>query len=123
VIARCADEACKTPSQSLLELYRLDCAYAAVGDDKTAFDGSRSSRIGVFRIALTADSDALPAGRVWVRSFWDALHPRATGAGGYINPITEQDDDRCGASYRPAEYDPDNVSRHNAHIKPALQPI
>lgn len=126
-------QARKTPPQSLLELYRLDGAYAAVGEDETAFGGSRSSRIGVFMVALTADSDALPAGRAWVRSFWEALRPHATGAGGYINAMAEVDDDRVRASYGPAKYerlaqikakyDPDNVFHHNANIKPALQPI
>jgi hypothetical protein len=40
-------QARKTSPLSLLELYRLDGAYAAVDDDETAFGGSRSSRIGV----------------------------------------------------------------------------
>ncbi len=68
-----------------------------------------------------------------VRSFWEALRPHATGAGSYINAMTEIEEDRVRASYGPAkyerlarikaEYDPDNVFHHNVNVKPALQPI
>ena len=46
----------------------------------------------------------------------------------YINVLVEQDDARVPESYGPkfdrlqwikAKYDPDNVFRHNANIKPA----
>lgn len=125
-------QARKGSPQSLLELYRLGGAYAAVGEDETAFGGRRCDRMGVFIIGLTADSESLHAERRWVRSFWDALRPYATGAGGYINAMAEPDDDRVRASYGPAkyerlaqikaEYDPDNVFHRNANIKPAVQP-
>lgn len=125
-------QARKASPRSLLELYRLGGAYAAVGEDETAFGGRRCDRAGIFIIGLTADSESLPAERRWVRSFWDALRPYATGAGGYINAMAEADDDRVRASYGPAKYerlarikavyDPDNVFHRNANIKPAVQP-
>ncbi len=117
----------------MVELYRLGGAYAEVGDDETAFGGSRSTRFGAFMIGLTADPESLPDARGWVRSFWEALHRHATDAGSYVNAMADIEEDRVRASYGPAkyerlarikaEYDPDNVFHHNANIKPALQPI
>ena len=126
-------EARKASPRSLLELVRLDGAYTKVGQDETAFGGTRSGRISVNIIAMTDDSESLAAERTWVRSFWDALCPHAAGIGSYLNAMAEIEQDRVQASYGPvkyerlarikAEYDPDNVFHRNANIKPALQPI
>jgi FAD/FMN-containing dehydrogenase len=69
------------------------------------------------------------AERAWVRDFWNAMRPHATGAGGYVNFMSEVDEDRVRASYGAAkyqrlarikaEYDPDNVFHLNANIRPA----
>jgi FAD/FMN-containing dehydrogenase len=68
------------------------------------------------------------ADRTWVRNFWDAMRPHATGSGGYVNFMAEADEDRVRASYGEAkyqrlarikrQYDPDNVFHLNANIKP-----
>jgi FAD/FMN-containing dehydrogenase len=126
-------QARKTSPRSMLQLVRLDGAYAEVGEDDTAFGGSRSARIAVTIVGTTEDLTALAAERAWVRSFWEALRPHATGAGSYINAMAEIEDDRVRASYGPAKYerlarvkavyDPDNVFHLNANIQPALQPI
>jgi FAD/FMN-containing dehydrogenase len=123
----------KTSPQSMLELVRLAGAYTEVGEDDTAFGGSRSPRISVNIVAITDDLTVLAAERAWVRSFWEALRPHATGAGGYVNAMAEMEEDRVRASYGPAKYerlarvkavyDPDNVFHLNANIQPALQPI
>jgi hypothetical protein len=123
----------KTSPQSMLELVRLAGAYTEVGEDDTAFGGSRSPRISVNIVAITDDLTVLAAERAWVRSFWEALRPHATGAGGYVNAMAELEEDRVRASYGPtkyerlarvkAVYDPDNVFHLNANIQPALQPI
>ncbi len=123
----------KTSPRSMLELVRLDGAYTEVGEDDTAFGGSRSPRISVNFVAVTEDLTLLAAERAWVRSFWEALRPHATGAGSYVNAMAEMEEDRVRASYGPAKYerlarvkaayDPDNVFHLNANITPALQPI
>ena len=74
------------------------------------------------------DREVYEADRTWVRNFWDAMRPHATGAGGYVNFMVEADEDRVRASYGEAkyrrlarikaEYDPDNVFHLNANIKP-----
>ncbi len=126
-------QACKISPRSMLELLRLGGAYAEVGEDETAFGGSRANRISVNMIGVTEDSELLAAERAWVRSFWEALRPHATGVGGYVNAMTEIEEDRVRATYGPAkyerlarikaEYDPDNVFHLNVNIIPALQPI
>ncbi len=89
----------KASPQSMLHLFRLDGAYAQVGEAETAFGGSRSSRISANIVALTDDVELLAPERAWVRSFWDALRPHATGAGGYINTMADIEEDRVRASY------------------------
>ena len=103
-------------------------AYEDVGADDTAFGGPRSG-YGVYAIGLTETPEQLPAERDWVRSFWQALQPHASGIGTYVNTMVELDEDRIRASYGPNKYarlaeikrryDPDNLFHLNANIKPA----
>ena len=82
-------------------------------------------------IAATApDPELLATDRAWVRSFWDALQPYASGSGSYVNFQNDADDERVRASYGAAkydrlarikaQYDPDNLFHKNANIKPAV---
>jgi FAD/FMN-containing dehydrogenase len=112
----------KTSPLSFVPVFPLDGAYRTVADDETAFGG-------IAAIAPTAE--LLEADRPWVRSFWEALRPHASNAGGYVNFMTDADADRVrtayGAKYErlaeiKAEYDPENVFRRNANIVPALAP-
>jgi hypothetical protein len=114
---------------SALLLYRLDGAFSAVDDAETAFSGGRSPRFAPFVLGVTAEGEALPAERRWVRGFWDALRPHAMAGGdGYVNGTAEFADDRVRGSYGPvkyerlarikAEFDPDNVFLLNANIRP-----
>jgi FAD/FMN-containing dehydrogenase len=114
---------------SMVPVFVLDGAYAAVGADETAFGGNRQARI-VFNIMGGAPTPELYEGeRAWVRSFWEALRPQASNAGGYVNFMVEQEEDRVRAAYGPAKYDrlarikaaydPENVFHLNANIKPA----
>jgi FAD/FMN-containing dehydrogenase len=109
-------------------LVPFDGAYQDVDPDDTAF-GSPRSGYGVYAIGLTTTREQLPAERHWVRSFWQALQPHAHGIVGYVNAMVELDEDRIRASYGPTKYarlaeikrryDPGNLFRLNANIKPA----
>jgi hypothetical protein len=112
----------------------LDGAYSRVGEDDTAFGGSRKARYSFNIAALSPAPDLLEADRAWVRTFWDALLPYSSqGSGSYINFMAEYDEDRVRAAYGPAkyerlakikaDYDRENVFHLNPNIKPALQPV
>jgi FAD/FMN-containing dehydrogenase len=101
-----------------------------VPDNETAFGGSRKARYA-FNISAVCPDPALYDGeRSWVRSFWQALRPHASGVGSYVNFMSEYEEDRVKAAYGTAkyerlarikaQYDPDNVFHLNANIKPAL---
>jgi len=76
---------------------------------------------------VTADPDVLVTDRAWVRSVWEQLRPLARNSGGYVNFMTEADDDRVQGAYCTkydrlagikATYDPGNLVHRNANIKP-----
>jgi hypothetical protein len=115
---------------SFVPLFPLGGAYADVAEDATAFGGSRRARY-VFNIAAICPApDLYEADRAWVREFWEALRPHASGAGSYVNFMAEYEEDRVRAAYGAekydrlarvkAEYDPDNAFHLNANIKPAV---
>jgi FAD/FMN-containing dehydrogenase len=113
---------------SVVMMLPLTGAYAAVGDDETAFGGSRTPCWAVNIAAATDSPEVLATDRAWVRSFWEALRPNAQGSGGYVNFMSELDHDRVRSAYGQkydrlaqvkAAYDPDNVFHRNANIKPA----
>jgi hypothetical protein len=114
---------------SILPIFPLGGAYADVGDEETAFGGSRSARFVFNMDAVAPDAESLAADRAWVRSLWDALRPFAANSGSYVNFMAEYEEDRVRASYGTAkyerlarikgEYDPGNVFHLNANIKPA----
>jgi FAD/FMN-containing dehydrogenase len=114
---------------SFCPTFSLTGAYRVAGDGDTAFGGSRTAGY-VFNVEAAApDRDVYEADRLWVRNFWDAMRPHATGSGGYVNFMAEADEDRVRASYGAdkyqrlarikAEYDPGNVFHLNANIRPA----
>ena len=79
--------------------------------------------------AIAPNAELLAADRSWARSVWQALAAHTNRTGGYVNFMAEDDADRVQAAYGPvkyqrlarikARYDPDNVFRMNANIKPA----
>ena len=114
---------------SLLQIFPMRGAYAAAADDATAFGGRRSPGylIGTVAVALTPELHA--ADRAWVRAMWTSLVPHAGNVGGYVNFMSEYEDDRVRASYGPekyerlaaikGKYDPYNVFHHNVNIRPS----
>jgi FAD/FMN-containing dehydrogenase len=119
----------KRSPMSFCLIFRLDGAYSEVSDDETAFGGRRASRYLINITGIGATPEILRAERAWVRSMWRALRPFARDSGGYVNSMTDNDDERIRASYGPikyqrlarikARYDPSNIFHHNANIKPA----
>ncbi|MDM0085218.1 FAD-binding oxidoreductase [Variovorax sp. J31P179] len=121
----------KSSPLSFCPTFIMPGAYCTPGDADTAFGGSRSASY-VFNIGAAAlDRESYEADRTWVRNFWEAMRPHATGSGGYVNFMMEVDDDRVRASYGEAkyerlarikaEYDPDNIFSLNVNIKPTPQ--
>ncbi|HQR11825.1 MAG TPA: FAD-binding oxidoreductase [Casimicrobiaceae bacterium] len=119
----------KSSPMSFCPVLPLSGKYRTSPDADTAFGGRRSARY-LFNIQGSATDRAMyEADRTWVRDFWDALRPHATGSGSYVNFMSESDADRVRASYGEekygrlarvkAEYDPDNVFHLNANIRPA----
>ena len=118
----------KNSPLSVLIFYRLDGAYSEVPDDATAYSGGRSPRyFGTF-VAMCPTPQLLVPEREWVRSLFDAMQPHMMTNGTYVNVLVEADEARIEASYGPkydrlrrikTKYDPKNVFRRNANIKPA----
>jgi FAD/FMN-containing dehydrogenase len=114
---------------SVALLYPLGGTFSEVGEDDTAFGGARTPHYSVVIVGTALDPEVLAAERIWVRSFWAALQPLASGIGSYVNLMAEFEPDRVRASYGrakyerlariKAKYDPDNVFHHNANIEPA----
>ena len=114
---------------SLTPIFPLGGAYHRPSDEDTAFGGSRAAK-WVFNIAgMAPERGQLDAERDWVRTYYDALLPHASGSGTYVNFLNDADEARVRASYGPAkydrlarikaQYDPDNVFRGNQNIVPA----
>jgi FAD/FMN-containing dehydrogenase len=114
---------------SFCPTFTLCGAYRAVADEDTAFGGSRSASFVFNAEAAAHDRETYEADRAWVRDFWEAMRPHATGAGGYVNFLVEPDEARVRATYGEAKYerlarikaayDPENVFHLNANIRPA----
>jgi FAD/FMN-containing dehydrogenase len=121
----------KSSPMSIMPIFPMGGAYHDPSDSDTAFGGSRASKWLVNIAATAPDPDLLATDRTWVRAFWDALQPYASGSGSYVNFIADTDDEtRVRASYGAAkydrlaqikaQYDPDNIFHRNANIKPAV---
>ena len=118
----------RSPLSEVL-IFPLGEAIADVGDDDTAFGGSRSLRFVVAIEGVASDAETFAHDRQWVRDTWDALRPAAVHDGAYVNLMAEFEGDSLRNTYGTAkfdrlrsikaQYDPTNVFRHNANIPPA----
>ena len=132
-IAVIAEQAPKKNSPlSFVPTFQLDGRYRTKADADTAFGGSRSAGY-VLNIAAHAPPgsprELYEADRAWVRNFWEAMRPHASGSGSYVNFMTDVEEDRVKASYGADKYarlarvkrqwDPDNAFHLNVNIKPA----
>jgi FAD/FMN-containing dehydrogenase len=118
----------KSAPRSVMQFYLLNGAYSQVGDAETAFGGSRSPRLAMFILGMTATREELGAERQWVRDFAAAMEPYTDHQGMYVNAIGEGDDHRIPDSYGDkygrlarikAEFDPANVFHRNRNIPPS----
>jgi FAD/FMN-containing dehydrogenase len=119
----------KSSPMSFLPILALGGAYRDVDDMATAFGGSRMIRFNFDMAAVAPNPELLAADRAWVRSLWEQLLPFANRSAGYINFMSEYEQERVRLTYGPAKYerlaqikakyDPDNVFHLNANIKPA----
>jgi hypothetical protein len=122
----------KSSPLSFCPTFVMTGAYRKHNDAETAFGGSRTAAF-VFNIECGAPTRELyEADRTWVRNFWEAMRPHATGSGGYVNFMVEADEDRVRSAYGAdkyqrlarikADYDPNNVFHLNANIRPTPPP-
>lgn len=118
----------KSSPMSFIQIFSLGGAFADVAEQETAFSGSRATKYLINMTAVAPDAELLATDRAWVHSMWQALHPHASELAGYVNCMADNEN-RVQAGYGPAKYqrlaqikaryDPDNVFRMNANIKPA----
>ncbi|HJT04007.1 MAG TPA: BBE domain-containing protein [Pseudonocardiaceae bacterium] len=114
---------------TFLPIIPLGGAYSDIDDDATAFGDSRRARVNFDMAAVAPNPELLAADRAWVRTLSERLLPYANKSAGYVNFMSEYEEDRVRETYGPAEYerlarikaeyDPDNVFHLNANIKPA----
>ncbi|MBW0008655.1 MAG: FAD-binding oxidoreductase [Pseudonocardiales bacterium] len=122
----------KSSSMSFIPIFSLGGAFADVAEQETAFGGSRATRFVVNMTAIAPDAESLATDRAWAQSVWQALLPHASESDGYVNVMADYDESLVHVAYGPAKYqrlarikaryDPDNVFRINANVKPAPQP-
>jgi hypothetical protein len=121
----------KSSPMSFMALLVLGGKYAETADEDTAFAGSRRTRYVLNITAMATTPELLEADRAWVRAFWADVVPHAGGVGGYVNTMSEFEEDRILASYGAekyrrlssikAKYDPDNLFHLNANIRPGTR--
>jgi FAD/FMN-containing dehydrogenase len=118
----------KASPLSFVPIFVLGGAYQRADGDASAFGGSRDIRYVINISATTPTAEGFEAERAWVRDYWSALVPHAVGVGGYVNFMTEVEDDRVRDAYGPkyerlkkikSAFDPGNVFHLNANITPA----
>jgi FAD/FMN-containing dehydrogenase len=120
----------KSSPMSIVPVFVLGGAYAEVPEDATAFGGRRSAKWLFNMAGISPDPTVLATERTWVRGFFDALVPFSSNSGGYVNFMSEADDDRVRIAYGPekydrlsrikSQYDPDNTFHLNANIRPGV---
>jgi FAD/FMN-containing dehydrogenase len=120
-------QAKKMSPLSFVPIFNFGGAFRRIHEEATAFGGSRDTGYVINISATTPSPEEFEAERSWVRDYWSALLPHATGTGSYVNFMSEYDEDRVRNAYGPkyerlqrikATFDPDNVFHLNANIKP-----
>jgi hypothetical protein len=117
-------------SQIIME--PLGGAVARVGEDDTAL-GRRDVEWVYHALAMWMEPDqaSADANMEWARALADDMRPHTTD-GVYLNYTSDTGDERVRSTYGPTKYDrlvalkdrydPDNLFRLNANIKPSGRP-
>jgi FAD/FMN-containing dehydrogenase len=118
----------KVPTvNSLMHLYPIDGAVQRVRPDETAF-AYRDVSFACVIAGIWPDPADTEANTKWARDYWSAIHPYSGTDGGYVNFMSEDDQDRAEANYGSnyarlsqikATYDPANLFHLNQNIEPA----
>ncbi|MBZ5739482.1 FAD-binding oxidoreductase [Nocardioides mangrovi] len=112
---------------STMHIYPINGACHRVASDATAFAHRDATFATVIAGMWPPDEVSDEAGTAWVRDYYDATAPHSE-EGGYINFMSEDDQDRIRANYQgnydrlasiKKTYDPGNLFRHNQNITPA----
>ncbi|MGH7068502.1 MAG: FAD-binding oxidoreductase [Acetobacteraceae bacterium] len=115
-----------TSPSSVAVLQQVGGAIARVPANATAY-ANRDAAYDCFPVAIWDDPREDERHITWARVFWEAMRPFATG-GVYANNLGEEGEERVRAAYGAnyarlarlkAKYDPDNLFRLNANIRPA----
>jgi FAD/FMN-containing dehydrogenase len=111
---------------STMHIYPINGACHRVAPDATAFAHRDATFATVIAGMWPPDQVDDETGTTWVRDYYDATAPLSE-AGGYINFMAEDDQDRVRANYGSSydrlkeikgRYDPGNLFRHNQNIAP-----
>ena len=117
----------KSSPGSVVLIYKVDGAFSSVADEATAYAGERTPGFYIFNVAVCETPELLPSDREWARGTMAALAPQLV-ARNYVNALDEDHSD-VRVAFGDAKYerlarikgiyDPDNVFRRNANIRPA----
>ena len=99
-----------------------------MGEEESAYS-NRSAAHNINIVAAWELGEPEPERHVeWVRGFWSAMHPHATGV--YVNFMSDEPQERVRAAYGPRKYerlvalknkyDPTNLFRMNQNIRPTV---
>ena len=118
----------RTPHvSSSMHLHPINGAAQRVSADETAF-GHRDKNFAPVIVGIWDDPADNEANTKWVKDYYAAIHPHSGSDGGYINFMSDDDDDRVAANYGAnyerlaavkAAYDPGNLFHVNQNIAPA----
>ena len=113
-------------SRSLFVFQQVGGAIARVPAEATAYP-NRDAAYDCFPVSIWTDPCADEANVAWGRAMYEAARPFATG-GVYVNNLGDEGEGRVRAAYGAnharltalkRKYDPDNVFRSNANVRPA----
>jgi FAD/FMN-containing dehydrogenase len=110
---------------STMHIYPINGAAHRVAPDATAF-AYRDANFATVIAGMWPDPSQNEANTKWVRDYYDAIAPHSE-AGGYVNFMAGDDQDRIKANYKgnydrlveiKRKFDPDNLFHLNQNIAP-----